>query len=73
MKAAPKGFSKDWEYIELVKPRDYYTSHDLKDREVLSNNFIKKAVKIFNTGKPFMDFINYTVDEMIESEEKLLF
>lgn len=73
VKTAPKGFSKDWEYIELVKPKDYYTSLDLKDREVVSKNFLKKAIQIFKTGKPFMDFINYTVDEMNETEATLHF
>ena len=67
VKTAPKGFSKDWKYIELVKPKDYYVSHELKDREVVSKNFLKKAIGIFKTGKPFMDFINYTVDELNEA------
>lgn len=73
LKTAPKGFSKDWKYIELVRPRDYYTSHRLSDREVVSKNFLNKAVGIFKTGKPFMNFINYTVDEMNESAGKLHF
>lgn len=64
VKTAPKGFQKDWEYIELVRPRDYYTSYDLTARDVTAKNFCKKAVSIFKAGKPFMDFINYTVDEM---------
>lgn len=64
VKTAPKGFSKDWEYIDLVKPRDYYCSHGLTEKEVMSNNFLKKALLIFKTGKPFMDFINYTIDEV---------
>lgn len=66
VKTAPKGFSKDWDYIDLVKPKDYYTSHRLKNRDVTAKNFNNKAVGIFQTGKPFMDFINYTVDELSE-------
>ena len=64
VKTAPKGFSKEWEYIDLVRPKDYYCSHSLTDKTVVSKNFLNKALKIFKTGKPFMDFINYTVDEM---------
>ena len=71
VKTAPKGFSKVWEYIDLVKPRDYYCSHNLKDREVVSNNFLKKAIIMFKIGKPFMDFINYTIDEFNEPENLL--
>lgn len=63
VKTAPKGFSKDWEYIDLVKPKDFYTSRQLSKREVVSKNFLEKAVTIFRTGKPFIDFINYTIDE----------
>lgn len=67
VKTAPKGFSKDWQYIELVKPKDYYTFHPLKDKEMKSENFTKKMIEIFKTGKPFMDFINYTIDEFPEN------
>ena len=68
VKTAPKGFSKDWAHIELVKPKDYYTSHVLTKREVEAKNFLNKAVEIFKIGKPFMDFINYTVDEYDDRE-----
>ena len=71
VKTAPKGFSKDWEYIELVKPKDYYVSHALKHKEVESKNFLKKASGIFKTGKPFMDFINFTVDEWNENNSNV--
>lgn len=71
VKTAPKGFSKDWEYIELVKPKDYYVSHSLKNREVFSKNFLNKAIGIFKIGKPFMDFINYTIDELDVSQDKI--
>lgn len=64
VKTAPKGFSKDWKFIELVKPKDYYTSHPLTKKEVVSKNFLKNAINICKTGKPFMDFINYTIDEL---------
>ena len=64
---APKGFSKTWEYIDLVRPKDYYTSYSLKSREVLAKNFPDKILEIFSIGKPFMDFINFTINEIGES------
>lgn len=73
VKTAPKGFSKEWEYIDLVRPKDYYSSHGLTDREVISKSFLKKATDMLKVGKPFMDFINFTIDELDESEEKLHF
>ena len=65
IKTAPKGFSKDWKYIDLVRPRDFYVSHKLKEKEATAENFIAKSIKIFKIGKPFADFINYTVDDFI--------
>lgn len=67
VKTAPKGFDKDWKYIDLVRPRDYYAQHELAYKDVVAKNFGKKAVEIFRSGKPFMDFINYTVDETGEN------
>ena len=67
VKTAPKGFSKDWEYIDLVRPKDYYTSHSLKTKEVVAKNFPKKAIEIFQKGKSWMDFINFTIDELGEN------
>lgn len=64
VKTAPKGFSKDWEFIDLVRPKDYYASHSLKTKEVLTKNFPKKAIEIFKAGKPWMDFINFSIEEV---------
>lgn len=63
VKTSPQGFSKEWEYIDLVRPKDYYTSHALQYKDVINKKFSQKAIEIFKTGKPFMDFINYTIDE----------
>lgn len=62
VKTAPKGFPRDWEHIDLIRPRDFYVSHRLSDKEVLSKSFLKKAADIFKTAKPYCDFHNYTID-----------
>lgn len=66
VKTAPKGFSREWEHIELVKPRDFIVSLPVKDSEAGKPQFLKKAAEIFRVTKPFNDFINYTVDEYSE-------
>lgn len=63
VKTAPKGFSKDWEYINLVRPKDYYTSYSLNPKDVFSGKFSQRAVEIFKIGKPLIDFINFTIEE----------
>lgn len=66
VKTAPKGFKKDWQYIELVKPKDYFISHTLTTKEITSAKFLERALEIFKAGKPFADFFNYTIDDYID-------
>lgn len=63
VKTAPKGFSRDWPYLDYVKPRDYCTEHSLSDHEMLKSNLAEKVGEMFRIGKPFNDFINYVIDE----------
>ena len=63
LKTAPKGFPKDWEYLPLVRPRDYVASHMLSDAELCESGFIEKAGRLFAVAKPFNDFINFAIDE----------
>lgn len=46
LKTAPKGFPKDWEYLPLVRPRDYVASHMLSDAELCESGFIEKAGRL---------------------------
>ena len=63
LKTAPKGIPRDWEYVALVRPKDYVATHGLKDADLSKPGFIEKAGEIFSLAKPFNDFINYTIDE----------
>ncbi|MDE6339783.1 MAG: DUF2461 domain-containing protein, partial [Muribaculaceae bacterium] len=64
VKTAPKGVSKDWPYIELVRPRDFCVSHQLADEEMCSEGLKEKVTELFKLTKPFNDFINFTIDEI---------
>lgn len=63
VKTAPKGFPKDWPYLDLVRPRDFCASHTLTEEEVLSADLAELAGELFRVAKPFNDFINYAIDE----------
>ncbi len=63
VKTAPKGFAKDWEHIDLVRPRDFVASHMLTDKEMTGSDIAVKVTEIFKVAKPWNDFINYTIDE----------
>lgn len=63
LKTAPKGFPKDWEYIEYLKPRTYCTETKLDDDFFDSPGFADRLRPMIAQGKRFNDFINYTVEE----------
>lgn len=63
LKTAPKGFPKDWEYIDLLKPKTFTVYAPLPDGAFEKSNIIGKVVSLFKTMKPFLDFLNYTFEE----------
>ncbi len=63
LKTAPKGFSKDFKYIDLIKPKEYICIHHVSDDFFSKTNFIDELVPIFKEFKKFADFINYTIDD----------
>lgn len=64
LKTAPKGFPRDWKHIELVRPKDFVTSHTLTSREMCGKDMPERVTELFHVAKPFNDFINYTIDEI---------
>lgn len=67
LKTSPKGIPRDWIYVELVRPKDFVTSHSLTQREICSKDMSEKVTELFRIAKPFNDFINFTIDEIGEN------
>lgn len=63
LKTAPKGIPRDWEHLDLVRPRDFAVEHRLTDRQMCAGNLTQRVADCFQIAKPWVDFINYTVDE----------
>ena len=63
LKTAPKGFPKDWEYIDLLKPKSFVYAAVLTDKEFSSKSIVKKLSKLFRILKPYDDFFNFTLEE----------
>ena len=66
LKTAPKGFPKDWEHIDLLKPRDYTVCSPLPDSFFLGKHKKSAAGRLaeyFRTLQPFNDFLNFTIEE----------
>lgn len=64
LKTAPKGFPKDWEHIDLLKPRDYTAYTMLTKEDLQAKDFVGRVLACMKAVKPLNDFMNYTIDEM---------
>jgi uncharacterized protein (TIGR02453 family) len=58
----PKGYREDHPDIELLKHKSYLSVHHLKDKDVLSETFLKHCTDVFKTMQPFNQFLNRTLD-----------
>lgn len=63
LKVNPKGFPKDFEYMNLLKPKDFSVYKFFDDDFFLDAGFVDEWVELARIAKPFLDFINYTVDD----------
>lgn len=66
LKTAPKGFDKNWEFIDYLKPRNYCCSTDiLTDRFLTSPNLIERLRPVIEQSHLFNRFMNYTVEQYL--------
>lgn len=66
LKTAPKGFPKDWEYIDYLKPREFGAFASVEDDFFSEPNLIERLRPIVGEMHRLNEFINYTVDEYCE-------
>jgi len=65
LKTAPKGYPKDWEFLDLIRNRNYAFGHRIEENELFAPDFIKKAIDLFKIIYPLNRFLNKAVDENI--------
>jgi len=63
LKTAPKGFPKDFKYIDYLKPKEFICSYQVPDEFFLDEKMLDNAADAFKQLKRFSDFTNYTIDE----------
>ncbi len=61
LKTAPKGFPKDWEYIDYLKPRHFCVSTRLDDN-FLDKKGLEGLAPYIAQGARYNRFCNYTLD-----------
>lgn len=63
LKTAPKGFPRDYEYLDYLKMKDYAAWHTVADDLFEGDAWIKKVASDLKVAKPMMDIINSVVDD----------
>ncbi|MBD5356177.1 MAG: DUF2461 domain-containing protein [Bacteroides sp.] len=63
LKTAPKGFLRDWEYINYVRPREFAVDYALDDKFFDKKDYMKRLVPILEQVKRLNDFYNFTLTE----------
>lgn len=63
LKTAPKGFPRDYKYLDYLRMKDYSCWHAVPDDFFEGNEWTKEAARIFKVMKPMMDFVNAVVDD----------
>ena len=65
LKTVPQGFSKDFPDAELLKLKHFMVTYDIDDNMLNSYEFVEKLAEIAEKSYPFLQFLNYSVDEVI--------
>jgi uncharacterized protein (TIGR02453 family) len=63
LKTSPAGFPRDYPYLHYLRLKDYCAWHQVEESFFEGDKWLDKMVKIFQTAKPMMDFINSVVDD----------
>ncbi len=62
LSTAPKGYPKDHPAIEYLKLKSFVVACELKDKDITSKNFTKKAAEIFKAMQPLNMFLRKALD-----------
>lgn len=63
LKTAPKGFSPDHEYIDILKYKSFAFTHRMEDREVLSENFFQSILHYYRQLSNINMFLNQAIQK----------
>ena len=62
LKTTPKGYTDDNPAIEYLKLKSFVATSKMDDKELSDKNAAANCVKVFNTMKPLIDFLNAAVE-----------
>ncbi len=67
LKTVPRGFPKDFADAELLKLKHYMVEYKLDEAIVGADDFVARIGEILRCAYPLNQFLNYTVDEVINN------
>lgn len=63
--APPRGFSKNFPEIELLKYKHYNVVHEINEQQITGKDFIGYAVEVYREMLPFNRFLNQAVEGVV--------
>ena len=63
LKTCPAGFPKDYAHIEYLRLKDYCCWVKVEEDFFEGEAWLDQMAKIFEVGKPMMDFVNAVIDD----------
>ena len=67
LKTMPKGFPKDFEHGDIIKMKEFLVSESFPDSYFSKNGWQDGIAADIRLMKPFIDFLNFTFEEMREN------
>lgn len=65
LKTLPVGFPRDFAFPQYLRPKNYAVMHSLPDEFFFQEDWINQVAQQFEIMKPFLDFVNETIDDYI--------
>ena len=63
----PKGYPADWQHADLLKYKDYCTTHTLSEETIKNENFSQEVLKIWHASLPLNRFLQRAMEEVKDS------
>ena len=68
---SPRGFSKDHEAIDLIRHKQFILRYNFIDKEVIDPQFVYKVNEIFQSVRPFFDYMSTILTTDLNGEIKV--
>ncbi len=62
LKTTPKDYASDHPDLELLKHKSFLAIHRLNDEQITKPHFLEHCASVFESLKPFNDFLNMSLD-----------